>query len=311
MTRDWETVFQAWTKPSGDTECEKQDNAERMIRAAIDEYEPLAKRDIKVISQGSYRNNTNVRQESDVDICVCCMNAFYADYAFADYGAAEAGNANSDYTYGQLKSDVESALVKKFGRNGVTRGNKAFDVHPNTYRVDADVVAAFAHRRYQKKFSNFGIGGYVFTYTEPEGTQFFADSGGAAIINWPEQHYANGVAKNKATGYRFKYVTRALKNLKYEMEVKGNAAQQQAAKEAPSYLIECLMYNVAAFGDGSCYRMVREAIVYAHNATKTDDACKEWVEVNGLKYLLRGGQPWTRTQASAFLLHAWQYGEFS
>ena len=30
---------------------------------------------------------------------------------------------------------------------------------------------------------------------------------------------------------------------KYEIDVSGNTAQKQAAKEARSYLIECLVYN--------------------------------------------------------------------
>src|SRR2546426_7366713 len=44
------------------------------------------------------------------------------------------------YTYDQYKRDVEEALVNYFGRSAVVGRNKAFDVHENTYRVDADVV---------------------------------------------------------------------------------------------------------------------------------------------------------------------------
>jgi hypothetical protein len=39
-------------------------------------------------------------------------------------------------------------LTDFFDRGAVQRGNKAFDVHANTYRVDADVVAAFEYRWY-------------------------------------------------------------------------------------------------------------------------------------------------------------------
>ena len=95
------------------------------------------------------------------------------------------------------------------------------------------------------------------------------------------------------------------------MEAKGNAAQSKAAKEAPSYLIECLVYNVPVLGEDTPRTMVRNAITHCYNATKTDEACVEFEEVNGLKYLLRGRQPWTREQINSFLLHAWQYGEFS
>jgi hypothetical protein len=49
---------------------------------------------------------------------------------------------------------VQAALVRKFGLAGVHRGDKAFDIHANTYRVDADVVATFAHGQYEQKQYN-------------------------------------------------------------------------------------------------------------------------------------------------------------
>ena len=94
LATDWEQTFRNWSKPSSDSECEKQENAERMIGDAICESNALQQRDIKIVPQGSYRNNTNVRQESDVDICICCMHPFFADYTFADYGQGDVGNVD-------------------------------------------------------------------------------------------------------------------------------------------------------------------------------------------------------------------------
>jgi len=93
----------------------------RMIRKAIDEYEPLAGRDIKIIPQGSYRNNTNVRQESDVDMAVCCMEPFFASYQFTNYSMQETGNVDSSYTFAEFKNQVGAGLVKEFGGAGVRR----------------------------------------------------------------------------------------------------------------------------------------------------------------------------------------------
>lgn len=262
MSRDWEATFRNWTKPSSDTECDKQDNATRMIRDAINDYQPLAHLNIKIIPQGSYRNNTNVKAESDVDICVCCMEPFFFTYEFADYGTTESAvTVGVQPTFADFKNNVETALVKKFTRAGVTRGKKAFDIHANTYRVDADVVAAFAHRRYQKSNRNLFTNSMAYPYTEPEGTQFYGDDSPLAIVNWPEQHYRNGVTKNTATNNRFKWAVRALKNLKYEMEGKGNFAQKEAAKLTPSYLCECLMYNVPSFPGDSPREYVRRSII--------------------------------------------------
>jgi len=118
------------------------------------------------------------------------------------------------------------------------------------------------------------------------------------------------VAKNKNSSYRFKSAVRVLKNLKYEMEAFGSPAQKKAAKEAPSYLIECLVYNVEDLSGDSYRDTVRNVITAAYNATKADEACKGWLEVNQLKWLFHPTQPWTRGQANAFLLEAWRYAEF-
>jgi len=306
LAMDWEQTFRTWSRPSSDNEWEKQENAQRMMGEAIRAYDPLKGHDVKIISQGSYRNNTNVRQESDVDICVCCMNPFFADYSFADYTDSEVGNINSPYTYVQFKNDVQAALEAKFGKSGVTRGDKAFDVHANTYRVDADVVAAFAYRLYLKKQYNY-LGGNVLTpYVQPPGTKFFSDSE-KMIINWPEQHYANGVEKNKRTGGRFKLIVRAVKRLKYFLIDKGEAA----AKLVPSYLIECLLYNVLdeTFAGDSYKQNVQSALLTCYTATKTEEACSKWLEVNERKYLFHPSQPWTREQAFNFVLAAWYYVE--
>src|SRR5438046_1494244 len=106
MTRDWEATFREWSKPSSDTEQQKYENAERMIRDAIKESIALNGKDIRVFAKGSYPNNTNVRQESDVDIGVACCEPFFTDFMFADYDRQAVGLIDSSYLYPQFKNDV-------------------------------------------------------------------------------------------------------------------------------------------------------------------------------------------------------------
>ncbi len=302
MPRDWEDTFSRWSGPSSPTEQEKQERAERMVREAIRESDTLRGKQIEVFPQGSYRNNTNVREDSDVDICVCCMSVFFTDFSMADGFAKEhVGLVDSPYTYAQFKNEVEAALVAKFGRQGVTRGNKAFDVHETTARIDADVVPCLEHRRYTRRDLS---GGYVYL----SGTEFHPDNGGK-IINWPQQHYDNGVVKNDATGGRFKRIVRVLKRLRNEMADHDIAA----AKPIASYLIECLIWNVPnkGFGHERYADDVRYALAHTFNETISDDRCREWGEVNELKYLFRPSQPWTRQQAHTFLSAAWDYVGFT
>jgi hypothetical protein len=283
---------------ASDTEKDRREHAESMIRDAISASSVLAQKKIKVFAQGSYRNNTNIPQESDVDICVVYYGAFFYDtHSVPNFSDQAAGITPGTYAYRDFKNDVEKALVAKFGRNAVRRGDKAFDVSETSYRVDADIVAAFEHRRYTSQTN----------YVQPPGTEFFADSG-EDIINWPEPHYTNGVAKNKDTGYRFKGVTRILKSLNYEMLEAGIAE----AQSIPSYLIECLVFNASrnSFGNSRVYDDVRSVVANVYHATKTDAECSEWREVNELKYLFRGGKAWTREQANAFLLAAWRFVGF-
>lgn len=296
LNRDWENVFVTWGGAPSTTEQTKFENAERAIRKAIDASERLTSKSIEVFAQGSYANRTNVRQDSDVDVCVLYKGAFFSDYSMSHgLDGAVLGFTDGHYRYADFKNDVETALKSYFGAGAITRGNKAFDVHANTYRVDADVVPCFEHRRYM---------GTLESHWHNSGTQLFMDNGGK-IINWPRQNYRNGVDKNDATGRRFKAVVRILKRLRNEMADNGH----EVAEPIPSYLIECLAWNVPkeAFGHDGYSADVRYAIAHLWNETRSDDTCKEWGEINELKYLFSQGQTWRRDQVNRFLDTAWNY----
>jgi hypothetical protein len=305
--RDWEGQFRVWASAPGLGEQQKIERAEYEVREAIRGSAALQSRDVQVFAQGSYRNRTNVPRESDVDICVRCNDTFFYDMVPPDDNArplmrkmAEAEIAPATYRYEDYRNDLEAALVTRFGRAAVVRGDKAFTVHETTRRVEADVVAAFEHRRYVG-VDRYGHGTYV------KGTEFLSDSG-KRIINWPQQHYDNGVAKNASTRERFKAMVRVVKNLRNEMTDTGVSA----AEPIPSFFNECLVYNVdnPVFGNASYYAELREVLRYLYFRTKDLALCQEWGEVNELKYLFRESQSWTREAGHAFILAAWQYVGF-
>lgn len=75
MTKaEWKNRFNQWRQPLSDTEEQKCRNAERMVKEALKADPLLANRTIEVFLQGYYENNTNVRTESDIDICVRLMD---------------------------------------------------------------------------------------------------------------------------------------------------------------------------------------------------------------------------------------------
>jgi hypothetical protein len=296
QNRNWEDVFRSWGGSPSETQQTKCENAERAVRNAIQASQKLNTRDIEVLVQGSYANRTNVLQDSDVDICVLCREVFFTDYRLSQgLNDAVLGYEASRYLYSEFKNDLEAALISYFGAGHVSSGKKAFDVHANTYRVDADVVPCFEHRR--------PMGNSESNWIE-YGTELRPENGGR-IINWPRQNYENGVAKNNDTGRRFKAVVRILKCLRNEMAANGH----EEAQSIPSYLIECLVWNVPNqfFGHYDYTADVRAAIAHLWNETLTDEACKEQREINDRMYLLRGGQAWTRDQVHNFLYAAWNY----
>jgi len=294
-----EERLSSWAAPPSEAERQKCDRTATQIRNAIDKSEALSVHSIAVFAQGSYRNNTNIRHDSDVDVCVLCTDVFFSDFGLSDgLTKSDVGIVDSSYSYSEFKSDVQQSLEAYFSPESVSRGNKAFDIHESSTRVDADVVACFEHRRYMKD--------PIRRFRYLSGTELRPDTG-SKIVNWPNQNYENGVAKNRRTGRRFKGGVRILKRLRNEMAEKG-----KTSVDAPSYLLECLAWNVpdVGFADSAYRNNLRYMLAYLFNNTRSDSGCSEWGEVNELKYLFRQRQPWTRADVHTFVSDAWDYVEF-
>ncbi len=295
MSRDWESVFSTWAKGPSQTEQQKAENAEAQVRQAISASPKLKSRNIKVFTQGSYRNRVNVRKDSDVDIGVLCYDTYFPKYPDDNVKAIlESSAEKATYTYAVFKNEIEEALVARFGRDAVTRGKKSFDIKANTYRVEADVAAFFEHRRYTSQYNYLS------------GVEMIPDNFKPPMVrNWPEQHYENGVAKNTNTSRIYKRIVRVFKTLSNEMAENGI----ESAKVVPSFLVECLVWNVPNGNfNGQTYKaIVRSALAHLFNETRTDQSCSEWGEVSELKYLFRPSQPWNRAQAHNFVSDAWDY----
>jgi hypothetical protein len=292
MARDWEQQFRDWARPPGKSEEDRSNNAVSAVRNAINGSPTLRVRNVTVFAHGSYKNNTNVRKDSDVDVAVLCTDSFF--YDLPDAAVAQTfGISPASYDYSQFKTDVGQALVSHFGRPAVTRGNKAFDVRETTYHVEADVAPFFEHRRYSSNGTSL------------RGVELKPDRGGR-VINWPDQHYANGVSKNKATGTRYKSIVRVLKALSNELTERGDRAGN-----VPGFLIECLVWNVPNqnFGHTTYKEDLEAALVFLYQNTRDDHACSEWGEVSELKYLFRASQNWTRQQANDFTVAVWNYAQ--
>ena len=98
---------------------------------------------VKIIIQGSYGNNTNVRKESDVDVSIILISTFKPIYRTGlsrnDYGFIE-----SDYGLLDLKKDLYEALKIYFNSNLEYRNKTIFIPESNTM-VNSDVEIGRAH----------------------------------------------------------------------------------------------------------------------------------------------------------------------
>jgi hypothetical protein len=152
-------------------------------------------------------------------------------------------NAFSEATYQwpAFRADVLAALQLCFGQPNVLDDDKCLTVKASCGRFSADVVPAFEFRRYHR-FRSVSDQGYV------PGIKFLTRDGSREVINYPKEHYQNGVAKNQAdrTDGQYKPGVRLFKNARRCLQER----QIIADGLAPSYFVECLLYNVPdqAFG---------------------------------------------------------------
>ncbi len=290
-----EERLQSWTAPLSDTEKQRAENAINMIRAAIDGSEELKCMDIEIFTQGSYANNTNVRSESDVDICVMLKDVFHGVYPDGkkreDYGFTAAS-----LTFSRYRDMVKNALQVKFGSDYVSDGNKSLKIDENTYHVKADVVPAFQLRNYYYRGS-----------TDPnryvEGIWFMSKAG-EEVQNYPKEHISNGITKNNETNYKYKKLVRIMKHIRNEMvdEKKANG------EKISSFLVECLVWNIpnsTISGYSTWTETVKQAIIFLYNAIKNGKH-NDWTEVSKMLYLFRN-RKWTDEDAKQWLYDAWNY----
>jgi len=288
-----EDKLAGWTGPSSDTEQDKQERTERMIRQAIDSHEAFNNCSLKVFAKGSYANNTNVRSDSDVDIAVECTEVLY--WEESEKGNHAPGKPYEGiWTPKKLRAELLSAINAKFPGQEDSSGSTAIQINSNSARVDADVVPCFSYRYYMK-------------YGSRDGTKIFKTDG-SSILNYPVQQLENGVAKNKRTGYAYKKGARLLKRIENAM------AQDGTFRELPSFFMECLAYNCPnnAFSNPTWTERLRAMLVHIWDNLQGDDepTSDRWMEVNECFFLFHKYQKWTRKDGRDFAKAAWNYFGF-
>jgi hypothetical protein len=229
-----ESQLETWCTP-GATVTSSQ--AYASVRAALEHKDsPVAPLNPEIYLQGSYGNSTNIYAESDVDVVVQMNESWYQNLDTLpelQKQAYKASFGSSPYGAAEFRTDTLKALTTYYGSARVIDDPRAIKVTvPNGRR--ADVIPGFVFRKYQAFYSK-----ELQFYTS--GIQF-ADKSSNMIVNYPRIHIKNGEEKNKAerTKGRFKPTVRMFKNARSYLVNQGALA----GDVAPSYFVECLIYNV-------------------------------------------------------------------
>lgn len=289
-----EEQLTGWTAPSSDSEQEKQDRTERMIRDAVTWHQSFADSSLRVFAKGSYANKTNIRVDSDVDIAVECYEAVYN--AESQPGLIAPGVAyEGPWTPERLRQELAIALETKFPGQVDTSGTTAIRIRSNSVRVNADVVPCFTYR-------------YHLPHTVREGVKIFRSTGNS-IINFPAQQLEKGRAKNRATNHAFKHAVRLLKR------VQQSLCEEGLCRPMPSYFVECLAYNCPnhVFSVPTWTEVLRGMLAHIYSyaeAGEPSDESRRWLEVNECFFLFHPSQRWTRTDARSLAIAAWNHFGF-
>lgn len=294
-----ESVLQSWTSPLSQTEEHRVENTVRMIREAVTSYFKLSDCSMSIFAQGSYANNTNVRQNSDVDICIMSTSTVFCNYVEGktdkDYGYTPGTISFYDY-----KAYIIEALKNKFGAAAITIGNKCINIKANSYHVNADVVPAFQYRDF-KIINSINPQKYI------EGIKYLSSTG-EQVINYPKDHIENGKQKNIATNHEYKKLVRIMKHIRNEMVDKGIVNGDKIT----SFLIECLIWNLPndiITNSNTWAGTVQKSIAYLWNKIN-DNQHKEWGEVSERLYLFHSNRKWTAEETKSFLSDMYNFLQF-
>ncbi len=199
-----EGQLQAWSNLGAQATAKLTHEA---VRKALANHPLLLGEPDEDYLQGSYRNVTNIRGDSDVDIVAqrnqaCTLQIWLAFYA-----------------------KVMTALEDRFGASKVKPGNKAIKLLLKPIGLlEADVVVC--NRHYNDRFV--------------EGMIFYARDDSRWVINYPKEHIDNGQNRNTQTSDWYKKSIRMFKNSRQPMIDRSLIYNS----DAPSYFLECLLYNV-------------------------------------------------------------------
>ncbi|MBV6503038.1 MAG: hypothetical protein AKCLJLPJ_01101 [Fimbriimonadales bacterium] len=207
----------------------------RRVQNAINAHSFPAGYSYAIHLQGSYKNSTNIRGDSDVDVVAVLTGSFRHGAQGLPDGERAAFSrdfSDSDRTLAVFKAHVITALRDAFG-DRVSVAKKCINVGGEGERLNADVLACQSYRKYNSYRTAYSPD-YV------SGIEFWIEAEKRWVVNYPKQHYERGVQKNDRCSGNYKPMVRYVKNARNYLVDHGELRYGIT----PSYFVEGWLSNL-------------------------------------------------------------------
>ena len=228
-----ENHLKIWAQP-GTVQGAK--NTHAAIRNALGRHQWPGDVRYRTYLQGSYRNNTHLRRQSDVDVVVELTSFPHTGRLTlpdSQKRLLEERFPEPEYGWRPFRRDVLRAITDSFGASRVKEGKKTLKLVMESPEIPVDVVVAVRYLKYTEYSGQRG-------YKNIEGMGLYLPTENRWTVSYPHIHRRNGVGKEKATNCWFRRCIRMFKNARAQLVEDGRLAPATAR----SYQIECLLYNV-------------------------------------------------------------------
>ena len=150
------------------------------IREPLDAYNWPSEVKFEVFLQGSYKNDTNLGGDSDVDVVIRLASKLKPRVValFGEQLQEDGSHRFALERWQSFRDHAMKAMRARFGK-AVKSGRKTIKVPKGKIPADADLVVTLRHRQ--------GIG-------------FYLPDDGRWVVSYPEQHHQRGT-KEEGTGH--------------------------------------------------------------------------------------------------------------
>lgn len=275
-----ESQLQTWSNQGAVTTSKATADS---VKYALDSYKNWPSgTNFDVYLQGSYKNDTNIYGDSDVDVVVELTSVFNSN--LSEDQKRTLGLTPASYHLANFRADILKVLKAYYGSSQITEGNKAIKISKGNGRLPADVVVCSTYRQYKTLNS----------YDYVEGICFWTQTGNMQVINYPKIHYDNGVSKHQNSNRWYKPTVRMFKNIRNSID----------GESTPSYFLECLLYNVPNTQFGKSYENTFcDTVNWLNKANLGSFVCQ-----NGQLCLCgASSEQWATAQAGQFIKNLISY----